>query len=756
MASQYVREQVALKWTNGFARLNRGEPGITGLLTFTEAWILAREFLRPRDINETKPEFVLTQVKLAFELIGECKMLQSLVDEFLEEMKQQQFLITQECERFMSQYESTSDPQYIAQLVMRLQQWYQAWQPASALGTSMMASYTTAFQTHLFSILPPSFPRGFKALISVTFNLTHRASVPQWLLDVAPQVEGQRPDLSLWVAFDQLGFLDRYDSLVSGVCHEYVEEHILETCAEKWDEPMLAKVREWMANTIVPWMMMPYGRGARTSEEARSMLQAVGSRFDFHLCKTLSELRIKEIFDIIVDYPDSMGALQDLKECLQRVDDKALLVSSLRKANHKRLLHPGADTKLILSQYVSIIRCLRVIDPVGVLLFKVADPIRRYLRERQDTIRCIVASLVGDGESGDSLVDDSEPIQPLQQPQADDYTDPQWEPEPIDAGPEFRTNKPSDVISTLVSIYDSKELFVKELQVLLAQRLLAVKDGNYDKERRNIEILKIRFGEASLQVCEVMLKDMTDSRRIDQHVQAQQSSVLHPTIISKHFWPPLQTTTFDMPGQLKEIQERYSKEFVAFKPDKKLSWLPLLGTVKLEIELDDRTIEIDASPLEAAFVELFSQKDVWTLNELIDEVGGSIDRVTALRALSSLVLHEILKESPLDTFNLLNTKEDIEKYGVKGKQREVVMQEEATLPVVTVQQQQAEQMQVFWKFIEGMLKNLGTLPLDRIQQMLKFAPDYDRSIDQLGAFMEAARQEGLVNVKDGFWSLSNA
>ena len=75
--------------------------------------------------------------------------------------------------------------------------------------------------------------------------------------------------------------------------------------------------------------------------------------------------------------------------------------------------------------------------------------------------------------------------------------------------------------------------------MLLAQRLLAVTDGNYEKEvrghrnrkrsrslklgiqRRNIEILKIRFGEAALQVCEVMLRDMTDSRRIDQHVQAQ-------------------------------------------------------------------------------------------------------------------------------------------------------------------------------------------------------------------------------------------
>ena len=47
---------------------------------------------------------------------------------------------------------------------------------------------------------------------------------------------------------------------------------------------------------------------------------------------------------------------------------------------------------------------------------------------------------------------------------------------------DFRTNKPSDIISTLVSIYDSQDLFIKELQVLLAQRLLAIKDGNFDKE----------------------------------------------------------------------------------------------------------------------------------------------------------------------------------------------------------------------------------------------------------------------------------
>ena len=97
---------------------------------------------------------------------------------------------------------------------------------------------------------------------------------------------------------------------------------------------------------------------------------------------------------------------------------------------------------------------------------------------------------------------------------------------------------------------------MKELQVLLAQRLLAIKDGNFERvekevsrlrpfvvelldneltllprnQRRNIEFLKIRFGEAALQVCEVMLKDMTDSKRIDGHVQSQKA--VRPSILS--------------------------------------------------------------------------------------------------------------------------------------------------------------------------------------------------------------------------------
>jgi anaphase-promoting complex subunit 2 len=122
------------------------------------------------------------------------------------------------------------------------------------------------------------------------------------------------------------------------------------------------------------------------------------------------------------------------------------------------------------------------------------------------------------------------------------------------------------------------------------------------------------------------------------------------------------------------LQEQYAEEFAIFKPDKKLRWLPHLGTVHLELQLEDRSIEVDASPLEAAFIELFSEKSmyednplllvhsfvasaIWTVNDLIAAVG-SVGRSAALKALLMWVDHGVLKEDQEGIFRLLETAEE--------------------------------------------------------------------------------------------------
>lgn len=54
---------------------------------------------------------------------------------------------------------------------------------------------------------------------------------------------------------------------------------------------------------------------------------------------------------------------------------------------------------------------------------------------------------------------------------------------------------------------------------MLAGRLLALDSYDAVNELEVVELLKVRFGESTLQICDVMLKDIADSDRIDKHIR---------------------------------------------------------------------------------------------------------------------------------------------------------------------------------------------------------------------------------------------
>ncbi|KAE9411832.1 hypothetical protein Angca_003843, partial [Angiostrongylus cantonensis] len=56
-------------------------------------------------------------------------------------------------------------------------------------------------------------------------------------------------------------------------------------------------------------------------------------------------------------------------------------------------------------------------------------------------------------------------------------------------------------------------------------------------ERRYLDLLKLRFNEGELQQCEVMLKDIRDSQRIDRTALGRKCVPVSACIISSHFWP---------------------------------------------------------------------------------------------------------------------------------------------------------------------------------------------------------------------------
>jgi anaphase-promoting complex subunit 2 len=130
-----------------------------------------------------------------------------------------------------------------------------------------------------------------------------------------------------------------------------------------------------------------------------------------------------------------------------------LLTISLTRNIRQRLLHPGASTVDILQFYISMIRAFSLLDPTGVLLDKVARPVRRYLKEREDTIHIVVAGLLADpddapGNDNPNSTNDvlielatelSRSAEYIGQGGDDDgdmdWDDMNWEPDPIDAGP---------------------------------------------------------------------------------------------------------------------------------------------------------------------------------------------------------------------------------------------------------------------------------------------------------------------------------
>ena len=121
-----------------------------------------------------------------------------------------------------------------------------------------------------------------------------------------------------------------------------------------------------------------------------------------------------------------------------------------------------------------------------------------------------------------------------------------------------------------------------------------------------------------------MIKDITDSKRVDTlaHTSLSPPHPIHPLILSRIFWPTLQNTQFRLPGMLATYVriyidgsghcsplfrwlQMYNNRFCTVKRDKRLNWLFSLGTVELDLELKDRTLSLEVTPLQAAIVEIF-------------------------------------------------------------------------------------------------------------------------------------------------------
>nr|XP_029118458.1 anaphase-promoting complex subunit 2 isoform X2 [Elaeis guineensis] len=519
-------------------------------------------------------------------------------------------------------------------------------------------------------------------------------------------------------------------------------------------------------------------------------------RLEYFAYETLQDLRIGKLFEIIVDYPESYPAIQDLKQCLEYTGQHSKLVDSFISALRYRLLTAGASTYDILHQYVSTIKALRIIDPTGVFLEAVGEPIRDYLRGRKDTIKCIVTMLTdgpggnpsGPGNAGDSLLEELN--RDAENQESTDYDDDinsddkqawinaeRWEPDPVEADPSkgSRNRRKIDVLGMMVNIIGSKDQLVNEYRVMLAEKLLNKSDYDIDSEIRTLELLKIHLGESSIQKCEIMLNDLIDSKRTNANIKASlpqpslcgakqgetdiSLDILDATIISSNFWPPIQAESLNIPASVDQLLCDYAKRFHEIKTPRKLLWKQNLGTVKLELQFEDRNMQFTVTPVHAAIIMQFQEQTSWTSKNLAAATGIPVD--TLNRRINFWISKGILAGSAGSDSNdhVFTIVDDMNTNGLIHESSEGLLaaDEEGERSVASVEEQLRKEMTVYEKFIIGMLTNFGSMALDRIHNTLKMfcvaEPSYDKSLQQLQSFLTGLITEEKLEMRDGLYFL---
>jgi len=174
-------------------------------------------------------------------------------------------------------------------------------------------------------------------------------------------------------------------------------------------------------------------------------------RLDHLIAQQIARLRISEMFDIVVDYPDSLPALEDLKECLQKTDQKRELAKAFKLQLNTRLLHVGATTSDILATYVHAIHSLRIVDPAGNVLSYISKPVRKYLQNRSDTIRCIIYGITNEAE--DETFRDLISLARNRTDEDEEALESKWNPQPADSPFDEYVSGMDDAFGILLSIY---------------------------------------------------------------------------------------------------------------------------------------------------------------------------------------------------------------------------------------------------------------------------------------------------------------
>ena len=77
-----------------------------------------------------------------------------------------------------------------------------------------------------------------------------------------------------------------------------------------------------------------------------------------------------------------------------------------------------------------------------------------------------------------------------------------------------------------------------------------------DREVKNLELLKLQFGDTALYDCEIMLRDVQDSNRLNELNQHQ---IVDAVILSCVFWPPIHGANVRLHWLFQRLELKHSE-----------------------------------------------------------------------------------------------------------------------------------------------------------------------------------------------------
>jgi anaphase-promoting complex subunit 2 len=153
-------------------------------------------------------------------------------------------------------------------------------------------------------------------------------------------------------------------------------------------------------------------------------------------------------------------------------------------------------------------------------------------------------------------------------------------------------------LSLLFELFGSDSDFIEEYENLLAEKLLLCKVPDLNEEIKNIELLKVRFGEAKMIRSAIIQRDIDDSARFNVNFKEMLASSrkysshlgLTPlnssiNVVSTGYWPiNYDTSHFEYPPAFKQIFNEIDEQFKKHKPIMMLEHHNNLGSVELELK----------------------------------------------------------------------------------------------------------------------------------------------------------------------------